>query len=131
MRPTLRQRTFPKTMVPGILVTAALAVGIACFSGCQQVELLLADSEGERLWIKHCNRCHGYDGAGNTPQTIGNPRADLTDDYWVFGGDRAAMERAIRTGVFGEMPAFEDLSPDELKALVLHIQELRGERKPR
>lgn len=114
-----------------ILWTLALLTALATgFSGCQQIELLLADSEGERLWIRHCNRCHGIDGAGNTPRSMGNPRADLTDDYWVFGGDRTGIEQAIREGVFGEMPAFDDLSPDELKALVSYIRELRGERKP-
>lgn len=139
MKPTFQEgavaRAGPRRLSRGLAVTVlalgALAAGIASFSGCQQIELLLADSEGQRLWIKHCDRCHGYDGAGNTPQAIGNPRADLTDDYWVYGSDRPAIEQVIRSGVFGEMPAFEDLSPEELKALVFYIRELRGERKPR
>lgn len=140
MKPTFRKgavaraglrRRLSRGLVVTVLTLGPLTVGFASLSGCQQVELLLADSEGERLWIKHCDRCHGYDGAGNTPQAIGNPRADLTDDYWVNGGDRTAIEQVIRSGVFGEMPAFEDLSPDELKALVLYIRELRGERQPR
>jgi mono/diheme cytochrome c family protein len=146
MRPLPRSfpdRAFPKGIVqpsrPGQLrpplaagiLLATLAIGFVSLVACQRFEMLLADSEGQRLWIQYCQRCHGYDGAGNTPQSMGNPRADLLDDYWVHGGDRTAIEEVIRTGVFGEMPAFEDLKPDELKALVLSIRELRGERKPR
>jgi mono/diheme cytochrome c family protein len=119
-----------RPLAAGVLL-ATVAIGFVSLVACQRFEMLLADSEGQRLWIQYCQRCHGYDGAGNTPQCMGNPRADLLDDYWVNGGDRTGIEQVIQAGVFGEMPAFEDLSPDELKALVLYIRELRGDRKPR
>ena len=91
----------------------------------------MADSEGERLWLQHCARCHGRDGAGNTPRYMGQPYADLSDDHWRTGGDRVALEDAIRNGRFGEMPAFEELSRQEVREIIRYLRELRGERRKR
>ncbi|MFA7664680.1 MAG: cytochrome-c oxidase, cbb3-type subunit III [Burkholderiaceae bacterium] len=49
-----------------------------------------------------CAACHGADGKGN-PQ-VGAP--DLTDPVWLYGGSRAQIEKSIRDGRSGEMPAF-------------------------
>jgi len=102
------------------LPLAALAAG-AC-------DAWLARSPGERLWRKLCARCHGLDAAGNTPQYMGNPWADLTDNAWhLFSGEDSDLESAIRQGVFGEMPANDTLTAEEIRALIAHLRLLRGE----
>lgn len=105
-----------------LLMAAPLA---AALGGCDD---LFVRDPGERLWRKLCAECHGLDGAGNTPRFMGNAAADLTDDYWKsFGGDRYGWESAVREGVFGQMPAFDQLSREEMKALLDHLARLRGE----
>lgn len=109
----------------------ALALGLLALAGCTRIEMMLADSEGERLWIQHCANCHGLDGAGNTPRSMGNQFADLLDDTWARGGDEVSIERSIREGVVGQMQGFEDLTRAEVKELIHYLRVLRGERKPR
>lgn len=121
-----------KTTRSGIAVggtVLALVLGILVLGACTRIEMMLADSEGERLWIQHCANCHGLDGAGNTPRSMGNQFADLLDDNWVRGGDRVSLEMSIREGVVGKMQGFEDLTQVEVKELIDYLQVLRGERK--
>lgn len=113
------------------LLGVALGGFLLGLAGCTQMEMMLADSEGEALYIQKCRRCHGHDGSGNTPRSMGNPFADLVDDNWSRGGDRIALENSIREGVVGLMPAYPELTKDEMNALIRYIRELRGERKPR
>jgi mono/diheme cytochrome c family protein len=83
---------------------------------------------GEKLWRKKCASCHGIDASGNTPQYMGNDRADLRDDSWYgYGGDDAGIETTIREGVFAKMPANDDLTSAEMRALIGHLRYLRGE----
>lgn len=116
-------RTGPRTAV-ALTVGAALAAVFA--TGCDE---LLAKSPGERLWREHCSECHGLDGRGNTPRYMGNNYADLVDDGWRSGsGDRGSIEAVVREGVFGEMPAFDQLSREEMRQLLDYLASLRGEK---
>lgn len=108
------------------LFVALLVVAVAV-AGC---DLIVERSPGETLWRKHCAECHGIGGAGNTPRYMGKVYADLLDDTWRTSGDSIALTDTIRGGVFGEMPAFDQLSEDEIKLLVTYIRELRGEVAP-
>ena len=85
-------------------------------------------SAGEKVWRKHCAQCHGIDGNGETPGFMGEQYAGLLDDVWRAGGNDGAMETVIRDGVFGKMPGFPQLSPEEVQAVIDHIHVLRGER---
>jgi mono/diheme cytochrome c family protein len=106
----------------GSLLLASLALA-ACS------DLFPHRSEGEKLYRKHCADCHGVDGSGNTPGYMGNGWADLRDDNWKLGGDPGSIENAIRTGVFGQMPGYEDkLSGKEIRQVVDHVRVLRGEK---
>jgi len=110
--------------------TAALAIAATLaavlLTGCDE---WLAKSPGEKLWRRHCAECHGLDGAGNTPRYMGNSYADLTDDSWRVGnGDRGSLEAVVREGVFGEMPAFDQLSREEMRDLLDYLASLRGEK---
>ncbi len=108
----------------------ALALGAAiCCSGCGN--LFPHRAEGEVLWRKHCAECHGLDAAGNTLQYMGNPWADLTDDHWkTGGGDATSFEAVVHDGVFGEMPAFPDLSHEQIRTLYAYLRLLRHESQP-
>lgn len=97
-------------------------------TGCEE---WFADTEGERLWLRHCAECHGRQGAGNTPQLLGNEWVDLTDDHWKVAGDDLAIRQAIRDGVVGAMPAYDFLTRQEVDAIIHHLRVLRGERFPR
>lgn len=101
-----------------LLLAACLAA-----AGCDQ--LMPQRTPGEALWRKRCAECHGLDGAGNTPRYMGNPSADLIDDNWRHGGEEGSWEVVIREGVFGQMPANEDLTPEQVRDLVRHLKELR------
>lgn len=58
-------------------------------------------ARGKPLYEAVCVACHGADGKGNP--TLGAP--DLTDDYWMYGGTRAAIRASIADGRHGVMPA--------------------------
>lgn len=107
------------------LLAVILLAGLA--AGCD--ELMPGRSEGEKLYRKHCAKCHGNNAAGNTPRYMGNPWADLTDDHWKTGGDRTSLEGVILYGE-GEMPGVE-LSHEEVLAIINHLRELRGETRER
>ena len=106
------------------LLLATLAAASAC-------DVLLPQrSPGEKIFRQRCAKCHGFDGRGNTPQYMGNAWADLTDNSWKeASGDPYALENVIRSGVFGEMPGYPDLSAAEMRRLVDYVLALRGERR--
>ncbi len=114
------QGVFPVVPLFGLLLANAIVA-----SGCHE---LRSRSPEEKLWRKYCADCHGLDGRGNTPRYMGNPAADLTDEYWKnFSGNRYGWEQAIREGVPGAMPPNDQLSNEEIKLLVRYLAELRGE----
>lgn len=108
------------------LFTFALTAAVA-LAGCDSLPFPRR-SQGEKVWRKHCAHCHGITGNGETPGTMGEQYAGLLDDVWRTGGNDGAMETVIRDGVFGKMPGFPQLTPDEVRAVIDHIHVLRGER---
>lgn len=68
-----------------------------------------------------CSACHGADGTGNT--ALGAP--NLTDDIWLYGGSRAAVEDTVRHGRHGVMPAWKDiLGEDKIQLLSAYVYSL-------
>jgi cytochrome c oxidase cbb3-type subunit 3 len=62
-----------------------------------------------------CAACHGPEGKGNP--LLGAP--NLTDDYWLYGGDLQTIRETIRFGRNGRMPAFTDKLDDaQIRMLV-------------
>ena len=111
------------------LYTASL-VGTMGLVACDSLEdLLVKRPPGEKLYRKLCADCHGLDGAGNTPRGMGNPNNDLTDGAWKYGSDPGSWETIVRQGVFGEMPAHDELTDDQVRQIVDHILKLRGENR--
>ena len=52
----------------------------------------------------NCALCHGAHGRGNP--AFGAP--NLTDEIWLYGGSRGAIEHALVNGRHGVMPAFDE-----------------------
>lgn len=68
-----------------------------------------------------CAACHGMDATGN--QLMGAP--NLTDNTWLYGGSRAAVEDSIRHGRHGVMPAWKDiLGEDKIQLLSAYVYSL-------
>ena len=111
------------TRAPNRSRLVPLLPALALAAGCG----IIGGSEGEKLWRKHCADCHGLDGAGNTPRYMGTPGADLRDNNWQFGSDRGSVETVVREGIFGSMPANDQLTNAQMRALLDYFYKLRGE----
>lgn len=82
-----------------------------------------AAGRGKEVYADQCVACHGETGTGN--QELGAP--DLTDQTWLYGGDKAAIVTSIRTGRGGRMPQWVDrLDPVMVKALAVYVHSLGG-----
>lgn len=78
-------------------------------------------SSGAKIYAENCASCHGKNGHGNTE--MGAP--NLTDNKWIYGGDRQSIFTTINQGRQGEMPAWESrLTSAEMKILVLYVLDL-------
>jgi len=71
---------------------------------------------GETLFMMFCGSCHGEQGTGTA--ALGAP--DLTDDVWLYGGSKTALQQSIANGRSGQMPAFgERLDDTQIRLLVM------------
>ncbi len=78
---------------------------------------------GAGLFAENCASCHGDDGRGLTE--MGAP--DLTDGFWIYGGDSGTLFTTIYGGRQGHMPAWEDrLSLADRKILAVYVLGLGG-----
>ncbi|TAL81690.1 MAG: cytochrome-c oxidase, cbb3-type subunit III [Candidimonas sp.] len=65
-----------------------------------------------------CAACHGAEGKGN--QILGAP--NLTDTIWLYGGNLETVEKTIRDGRNGNMPAWSTrLSENEMRVLAAYV----------
>ena len=70
-----------------------------------------------------CAPCHGRDGKGN--QALGAP--DLTDELWLYGGDKTTIAETIINSRNGVMPAWAGrLDPETIKELAIYVHSLGG-----
>lgn len=77
---------------------------------------------GKTLFAANCAACHGEDAKGN-PE-VGAP--NLTDPFWIYGGDAQTIETTVWNGRQGHMPTWESrLSALDRKILALYIVDLR------
>ena len=78
---------------------------------------------GKAVFIENCAACHGEKARGNIE--FGAP--DLTDDFWIYGGNRDAIFKTIWHGHKGHMPSWQGrLSEVDRKILTLYLLEISG-----
>jgi cytochrome c oxidase cbb3-type subunit 3 len=77
---------------------------------------------GKAVFADNCASCHGENGKGNTE--LGAP--DLTDAFWIYGGDPETLYTTVWGGRQGHMPTWETrLSALDRKILALYLTDLR------
>jgi len=78
---------------------------------------------GKEIFAANCASCHGDDAKGN--HEAGAP--DLTDAFWIYGGDAQSITTTVWGGRQGHMPTWESrLSDVDRKILALYIVDLRS-----
>jgi cytochrome c oxidase cbb3-type subunit III len=79
---------------------------------------------GREVFITTCATCHGEDGKGK--QELGAP--NLTDSYWVYGGDLGGIITSVHGGRQGHMPTWDErLTNAEIRTLALYVHDLGTE----
>jgi len=78
-------------------------------------------SEGKNIFKTNCSACHGQNGEG----TVG---PNLTDEYWIHGGDLKSIFKTIKYGVVekGMKPWQADISPSQMALVSSYIKSLKG-----
>lgn len=80
-------------------------------------------SDGAQIFQKNCASCHGTDARGG--REFGAP--NLTNNIWLYGGDRATIIQTINNGRNGVMPYWKGrLNDDTLRELAVYVHELGG-----
>ncbi|MCB1632660.1 MAG: cytochrome-c oxidase, cbb3-type subunit III [Pseudomonadales bacterium] len=76
---------------------------------------------GAQQFATFCSACHGPEGKGNP--MLGAP--NLGDTTWLYGGDQATIERTLRDGRNGRMPAFgQTLNADKVRLVAAYVYSL-------
>lgn len=76
---------------------------------------------GQKVFAENCAACHGEDARG----VAGTGAPDLTDAFWLYGGDLASIYTSIYDGRQGHMPTWEArLSETDRKILTLYVLDL-------
>ncbi|CUH78469.1 Cytochrome c oxidase subunit III [Tritonibacter multivorans] len=77
-----------------------------------------AAQRGQVVFADNCASCHGEDAAGG----LENGAPNLTDDTWIYGGTRSDLEKTLKQGRAGVMPAWAGrLSDAEIRQLTLYV----------
>ncbi|UGY15623.1 cytochrome-c oxidase, cbb3-type subunit III [Bradyrhizobium septentrionale] len=77
---------------------------------------------GKKIFAANCVSCHGEDAKGNIE--LGAP--NLTDSFWIYGGDLESIDTSIWGGRQGRMPTWEGrLSDLDRKILTLYLLDKR------
>jgi len=77
---------------------------------------------GKAVFAANCVTCHGDDAKGKAD--LGGP--DLTDRFWIYGGDAESIANTVWGGRQGQMPSWEGrLPPLDRKILAVYLSDLR------
>lgn len=78
---------------------------------------------GADIFQQQCAACHGTDAKGI--RDVGAP--NLTDDIWLYGGDKATIQKTIFYGRNGVMPFWKDrLNDNTIRQLAVYVHSLGG-----
>ncbi|MEN2750504.1 cytochrome-c oxidase, cbb3-type subunit III [Psychrobacter sp. FBL11] len=72
-------------------------------------------AQGESIYDANCALCHGKDGKG----MISTGAPNLTDNIWLYGGERETVRDTLRYGRAGVMPEWETKLGNERIMLVV------------
>jgi mono/diheme cytochrome c family protein len=93
----------------------------------------VAKSSVGDLFRNNCARCHGADGAGDTPLGHTYNAPDFTDpDWWRKHSDITSSRRLVSIVSHGKggMPAFgKKLTGNEIRRLVDYVRRFRNQKK--
>ena len=80
---------------------------------------------GRQLFLQYCSVCHLADGSG----TVG---PNLTDDYWIYGGDPMDIHAVVTNGVPAKgMAAWgRQLGPRRVETVVSYVLTIRSQNLP-
>jgi mono/diheme cytochrome c family protein len=85
-----------------------------------------AQADGEALFRQNCANCHGATGAGVPglfPPLAGNPHVDDADYVaGVIRNGRSGPIEVLGATYDGQMPAFPNLTDEEIEAIIAHVQ---------
>lgn len=80
-------------------------------------------AEGQKMFQISCVACHNQGGAGNVGP-------NLTDDYWLHGGDIKSVFKTIKYG-FNAMPTWQNTySNKQIAQLSSYVKSLHGTNPP-
>ncbi len=80
-------------------------------------------SAGKEVFAANCVACHGDNAKGS--HDAGAP--DLTDHFWIYGGDVNSVYTSVYSGRQGHMPHWgARLSPLQVKLLTVYVHTLDG-----
>jgi len=80
-------------------------------------------AEGKKIFQASCVACHNDGGAGNVGP-------NLTDDYWLHGGDIKSVFKTIKYG-FNAMPTWQNTySNKQIAQLASYVKSLHGTNPP-
>ncbi len=85
-------------------------------------------AKGKKVFTgNNCQSCHRDDGGGNT---VG---PNLTDDFWIHGGNIKQIFTTIKTGVVEKgMPTWgKVMSPQDVRDVTFFVMSLRGSNPPK
>lgn len=82
-------------------------------------------TKGKTIFVKKCKTCHGANAEG-----LSGP--NLTDEYWLHGGDIKSIFKTVKYGVPAKgMISWKDqLSPQEMQEVSSFIMSLQGTNPP-
>ena len=119
-----RQSQMPRFLTDGILTRAQVndvAEHVLAFTNRATDQA--AALRSAELYAENCASCHGEKGEGI--RDVGAPR--LSDQVWLFGGDKAAIVQSISNARAGVMPSWgKRLDPAIINMLTVYVHSLGG-----
>jgi mono/diheme cytochrome c family protein len=113
-----------------------MAMGVACvvllLLGCSKGPPPSPETEEEDLFHTACVRCHGKDGTGGPPDSLGHPGPrNFTDPAFQRSRTDDQLRLAIEDGNRG-MPAFGAvLTPRQIDMMIAHVRKFDTSAPPR
>ncbi|TMO69809.1 cytochrome-c oxidase, cbb3-type subunit III [Pseudoalteromonas aurantia] len=83
------------------------------------------DADAGKAKFAMCAACHGMDGKGSVAHNLPFGAPNLTDNIWLYGGSKRAVEETLNHGRAGVMPAWKEiLGEDKVHLLTAYVYSL-------